>query len=100
MSRKETELELERVRAFGLESEKVLTNDAYIFATTAVKGRVYSELETVNVIGDNKAALDLVRSLQNLTKIQNEIEQIMKEGKQAERSLFDRLKNPNRYKTV
>jgi len=100
MSDKDENKALADTAMFGAEAEKVLNNDAYVFATTSIKGRIIAELATIPILGDNNKSLELVRSLQSITKIQDELEEIMQEGKVAERSLLDRIKNPNRYKRV
>jgi ethanolamine utilization cobalamin adenosyltransferase len=89
---------LEAAHIFGAEAEKVINNRAYLFATTSIKGKIFDELANAPIMGDNESILELVRSLQSVNKIQEVLEQIMKEGTFAEENLLDRIKNPNRYK--
>jgi hypothetical protein len=88
---------LEAAHIFGAEAEKVISNQAYQFATTSIKGKIIDELANSADIRDNESIMELVRSLQSVSKIQEALEQIMREGTFAEDNLLDRIKNPNRY---
>lgn len=88
---------LEAAHIFGADAEKVVNSPAYQFAITSIKGTIFDELANVQIMGDNEATLELVRSLQSINKIQEALEQVMQEGVFAETNLLDRIKNPNRY---
>lgn len=94
MSDKES---LEKAFIFGQEAEKVVNNKAYQFAVTAVKGEILQELESIEVLGNNEAILELVRSLQSFNKMNDVLEQVMREGDFAKAQLDDYIKNPQRY---
>jgi len=95
---KSTEVKsLEAAHIFGAEAEKVINNKAYQYAVTSISGKIVAELVNTPLMGDNEAAVELVRSLQSVNKIQEALEQIMTEGTFAENNLLDRIKNPNRY---
>ena len=89
---------LEAAHIFGGEAEKVINNKAYQFATTSIKGMIFDQLANAPIMGDNEEVLELVRSLQSVSKIQEALEKVMQEGTFAEDNLLDRIKNPNRYK--
>ena len=88
---------LEAACIFGNEAGKVLENKAYQFATTAIKGQIFDKLTNVDILDGNEQVLELVRSLQSVHMIQEQLEQIMQEGTFAEDNLIDRLSNPARY---
>ena len=88
---------LEAASIFGKEAVKVLDSKAYQFATTAIKGQIFDKLANVDILGNNENVLELVRSLQSVNMIQDQLEQIMQEGTFAEDNLIDRLSNPARY---
>ena len=88
---------LEAAHIFGQEAVKVLENRAYGFAMTAIKGQIFDALANVQLMGDNDKAIELVRSLQSVNMIQEQLEQIMQEGTFAKDNLLDRITNPNRY---
>ena len=88
---------LETACIFGQEAGKVLENKAYQFATTAIKGQIFDKLANVDIIDSTEQVLELVRSLQSVNMIQDQLEQIMQEGTFAEDNLIDRLSNPARY---
>lgn len=99
MNKKPTEVEnLEAAHIFGAEAEKVINNKAYQYAVTSISGEIVAELVNTPLMGDNEAAVELVRSLQSVNKIQEVLEKIMIDGTFAEDNLLDRIKNPNRYK--
>ena len=89
--------QLEASHIFGQEAEKVINNSAYGFAMTAIKGQILDGLANVQLMGDNDKAMELVRSLQSVNMIQEQLEQIMQEGTFAKDNLLDRINNPNRY---
>ena len=88
---------LEAASIFGKEAAKVLDNKAYQIATTAIKGQIFDKLANVDIIDNSEHVLELVRSLQSVTMIQDHLEQIMQEGTFAEDNLLDKINNPNRY---
>lgn len=88
---------LEAACIFGNEAGKVLDNKAYQFATTAIKGQIFDKLANVDILDGTEQVLELVRSLQSVNMIQDQLEQIMQEGTFAEDNLIDRLSNPARY---
>lgn len=89
---------LEEAFIFGQEAEKVVKNPAYAFATTAIKGQIVEKLANVQILGNNEEVLELVRSLQNMNALQDQLEQIMQTGEFAETQIRDEKENPNRYK--
>ena len=89
---------LESEYIFGKEAEKVITNKAYQFATTSVKGQIIDKLANAEFMGDNGDILELVRKLQSMNALESELELIMQSGVFSENTMIDKQQNPNRYK--
>lgn len=88
---------LQEAYLFGQEAEKVIKNEAYQFAITAIKGGIIDELANTPILGDNEQIVELVRSFQSVNKIEAQLEQIMQDGTFAKDNLLDQEKNPQRY---
>ena len=85
----------------GDKASKVLSNDAYVYATSKKRAEIYEKLATTAVTRDNERnILAMVRDLQSLDKIQSELEKIMMDGKHATAKIIDMKDNPNKYKVV
>ena len=74
-------MSLEQEFIFGQEAEKVIQNKAQQFALTAIRGEIFSKLESVNVLSRNQDEVNsLVMSLQSINAFQEELESMMKDG--------------------
>lgn len=92
---------LEAAFIFGQEAEKVLSNSAYQFAITSMKGQILDKLANVSILsdnGDNKAVVELARELQAINKIESQLEKIMREGAFAEANLNAKSKTQHRQR--
>jgi hypothetical protein len=84
--------------AFGQKAQEVLDNQAYRYALTAMRGEIFEKLETSDISGDNGEILEQVRTLQNLSKMQDKLETIMVNGSFAEKNLEAEEVNQKRFK--
>lgn len=83
---------------FGQKAAKVLNNEAYNFAITAMKGDIVAKLAINPIMGDNDTTIELVRKLQCITELEGQLEQIMQDGKFAEQNLIATDNNQKRHK--
>ena len=83
---------------FGQKAKEVLNNEAYNFAITAMKGDIIAKLAISPLMGDNSDILEMVRKLQCVTGLEDELGQIMKDGKFIEDSLIKQANNKIRNK--
>jgi hypothetical protein len=83
---------------FGQEAEVVLKNKAYTFAITAMKGDIVAKLAIDPLLGDNESTIELVRKLQCITELENQLEKVMRLGKFAENEITARNQNKQRNK--
>ncbi len=65
---------------FGAQAEAVLNNGAYQYAITAMKGDIFEKLVSTPLIDDNQDIIELVRTLQCVSRVQDKLEQIMRDG--------------------
>lgn len=81
-------MSLEQEFIFGQEAEKVIQNKAYQFALTAIRGELFSKLESVKVLASNQDEVNgLVMSLQSINAFQEELESMMTNGEFARKEL-------------
>jgi hypothetical protein len=81
---------------FGQKAAEVLKNEAYNFAITAMKGDIVAKLAINPIMGDNDSTIELVRKLQCITELEDQLNQIMQDGKFAEANLLAQSNNQKR----
>lgn len=95
---KQEEAKLKSDCSFSQEAQSVVDNRAYKFAMTAMRGKIFAKLEKTELAGDNEHILEQVRSLQSIAKMQDQLEQIMRDGNFAQVHLERDAKNQKRNK--
>lgn len=83
---------------FGQKAEAVLNNEAFTFAITAMKGEIVAKLTTDSITGDNTGMIELVRKLQCITELEDELKSIMQAGQFSERDMLAKSNNKQRNK--
>jgi hypothetical protein len=81
---------------FAQKAAEVLKNEAYTFAITAMKGDIVAKLAINPIMGDNDSTIELVRKLQCITELEDQLNQIMRDGKFAEANLLAQSNNQKR----
>jgi len=81
---------------FGQKAEEVLNNEAYNFAITAMKGDIIAKLAINPILSDNSEIVELVRKLQSINELEDQLAQIMRDGEFAEQNLIANKNNIKR----
>ncbi len=81
---------------FGQKAEEVLNNEAYNFAITAMKGDIIAKLAINPILSDNSEIVELVRKLQSINELEDQLTQIMRDGEFAEQNLIANKNNIKR----
>lgn len=83
---------LEEQVIYGQEAERLLTNSAYLYAITSMKGEALSRLQSVSMVDSWRDERDeLIRKLQVVSEFESEIESIIENGKYA-KNIIERNK--------
>ena len=84
---------LEEDIVLGAEAEKVLNNQAYVYAITAMKGKALADIQSVSMLDTDKVYRDeLIRKLQVISEFEGELQDIMNDGQFAQNVLNSQQK--------